>query len=129
MCFSIASAKFSTDLITVSYNFSDTSPEAVLSRMPHPERCVVRPGFFPSTAQGLEEERFLFVNLDADLYEPIRAGLEWFFPRMVSGGFILVHDYYSPAFTGARQAVQEFARSHKVGFLPVGDTLSVALRT
>ena len=108
--------------------FSDTSPEAVLAKMPDRERCMVRPGFFPDTANGLEDERFLFVNVDADLYEPILAGLEWFYPRMVPGGILLVHDYYSTAFTGARQAVVRFAKAQDVSFLPVGDTLSVACR-
>lgn len=108
--------------------FSDTSVEYVLSRMPQADKCVVRAGVFPDTARGLEEERFLFVNIDADLYEPIMAGLEWFYPRMSEGGIILVHDYYSTAFTGARQAVKDFSARHGRRFLPVGDTLSVALR-
>lgn len=105
--------------------FSDTSAEYVLSRMSHADKCVVRAGFFPDTARGLESERFLFVNVDADLYEPILAGLEWFYPRMAEGGIILVHDYYSTAFTGARQAVKDFSVRHGRRFLPVGD---VALR-
>lgn len=44
------------------------------------------------------------------------------------GGVILVHDYFSTAFTGARDAVKLFAETSRVMFLPVGDTLSVALR-
>lgn len=108
--------------------FSDTSVEYVMSRMPFRDRCVARKGFFPDTAKGLEHEKFIFVNIDADLYEPILAGLRWFYPRMSDGGIVLVHDYYSKAFTGARQAVELFARENHVRFLPVGDTLSVAIR-
>jgi O-methyltransferase len=33
------------------------------------------------------------VLLDADLFAPIKAGLELFWPRLVPGGLILVHDY------------------------------------
>ncbi|MBE6100540.1 MAG: methyltransferase [Selenomonas ruminantium] len=108
--------------------FSDTSPEYVLGRMPYRDKCIVRPGFFPDTAQGLEDERFAFVNIDADLYAPILAGLKWFVPRMVTGGIVLVHDYYSTAFTGAREAVDEYANEYGLRFVPIGDTLSVCAR-
>lgn len=108
--------------------FSDTSLDYVLSRMPFPDKCMIRKGFFPDTAVGLEDKEFLFVNIDADLYGPILAGLRWFYPRMVNGGIVLVHDYYSKAFTGAKEAVERFANENGVRFLPVGDTLSVAVR-
>lgn len=44
------------------------------------------------------------------------------------GGVILVHDFFSTAFTGAKEAVKVFAKKNGLLFLPVGDTLSVALR-
>ena len=34
--------------------FNDTSLELVLSRLPHPQRALPRPGRFPDTAAGLE---------------------------------------------------------------------------
>ncbi len=104
---------------------SNTSVEFVLGRMPHPEKCVVKKGYFPDTAEGLEEH-FSFVNIDTDLYKPIIAGLEFFWPRMVENGYIFVHDYFSSSYGGARKAIDEFAQKHHVGFLPIGDTLSVA---
>ena len=36
-------------------DFSDTSAEYVLSRMPHQNKCVVRKGFFPETANGIDD--------------------------------------------------------------------------
>lgn len=57
---------------------SDTSIELVLSKMPYPNNVVIKKGYFLETASGLENETFCFVNLDADLYEPIKAGLEFF---------------------------------------------------
>lgn len=107
--------------------FSDTSVQQVLNKMAFPNKCIVKKGFFPDTAEEIDEN-FVFVNIDVDLYEPILSGLRWFYPRMVSGGVILVHDYFSTAFTGARDAVKLFAETSRVMFLPVGDTLSVALR-
>lgn len=105
---------------------TNTSVEYVLSRMPYKNNCIVRKGYFPDTAIGLEDEQYAFVNIDVDLYKPILAGLEYFWPRMVTGGYIFVHDYFSFSYAGAKKAVEEFAEKHQIGFIPIGDTLSVA---
>ena len=57
---------------------SNTSVQLVLSRMLHPEQCAVRAGFFPDTTRDLQEVRYAFVNIDADLYQPVLEGLEYF---------------------------------------------------
>lgn len=94
-------------------DFSDTSAEAVLARLPHPEQAVIRKGFFPETASGLSDVRYAFVSLDADLYAPILAGLEYFYPRLNPGGVILLHDYNNGRFRGARQAVEDYEAAHQ----------------
>ncbi|MDR0747506.1 MAG: TylF/MycF family methyltransferase, partial [Helicobacteraceae bacterium] len=86
-----------------------TSEEIVRSRLPFPEQCVIKKGFFPETAQGIED-RFCFVNLDFDLYDPTLAGLKFFYPRMVEGGVILIHDYFNPGYKGVKAAVSDFAQ-------------------
>lgn len=102
-------------------DFSDTSVEEVLSRLPMPEKAVIRKGYFPDTAVGLEA-RFAFVSLDADLYEPTLSGLEWFCPRMVNGGVILLHDYQNARFSGVQAAVKAYEQQHgPLLLLPVGD--------
>lgn len=93
-------------------DFSDTSVEAVLARMPYPERVTIKKGFFPETASGMDGQSFLLVSLDADLYAPILAGLEYFYPRLVSGGMILLHDYNNERFRGAKQAVCDYESAH-----------------
>ncbi|MDE7173317.1 MAG: TylF/MycF family methyltransferase, partial [Helicobacter sp.] len=107
--------------------FANTSVELVLSKMPNPTQCVVRKGWFPDTARGLEGERFCFVSLDMDLHDPILAGLMFFYPRLVRGGAILVDDYFDPSFLGAKEAVDCFAREHHVVFAPIGDSSSIVL--
>jgi O-methyltransferase len=89
-----------------SYTYSGTSVELVMGKMKHPDNCVVRKGYFPETAEGLEE-RFAFVSLDADLYQPMREGLRYFYPRLTKGGYIFVHDFFTDAFTGTKEAVLE----------------------
>ena len=58
--------------------------------------------------------------MDADLYMPTKAGLEFFFPRMSKGGIILIHDYNSD-WPGLMRAVDEFVSANEVSLLPVPD--------
>jgi O-methyltransferase len=68
------------------------------------------PGFFPDSARELAETavRFSLVHLDMDIYESTKAGLEFFYPRMVKGGVILAHDYRNLGCPGVKQAIDEF---------------------
>lgn len=109
-------------------HFCNTSVELVMQKMTNASKVIVRKGYFPDTAVGLDDEKFCFVSLDADLYEPIKAGLEFFYPKMISGGVILVQDYYDEIFTGVKKAVNEFAKKHKIFFVPIGDDISVAIQ-
>jgi len=102
-------------------NFSDTSINYVLSQMPFPSRCIIRQGFFPSTAEGLED-RFAFVSLDSDLYKPIYSGLEYFYPRLTAGGYIFVHDFNNDAYKGVRQAVTEYCSANGIAYAPIPDS-------
>jgi O-methyltransferase len=88
-------------------HFKITHADIVVSKLPHPEMSIVREGYFPETTKGVDET-FCFVNLDFDLYQPTLSGLEFFYPRMVSGGVILIHDYFSETCKGVMAAVKEF---------------------
>lgn len=90
--------------------FSDTNLEIVKRTIASAwDICDVYPGYFPDTVtQELSERRFSLVNLDCDLYKPMRAGLSFFYPRMSSGGLLMLHDYSSSHWKGAKQAVDEF---------------------
>lgn len=110
--------------------FHDTSADLVLNRMPHKEQCVIKKGYFPDTAVGLENEKFCFVNLDMDLYKPQLEGLRFFYDRMVNGGVILLHDYYRQDLPGVKLAVDEFLEereSENISLFPIGDDCSIAI--
>lgn len=108
-------------------DFSDTSVEAVLSRMPHKDTIKICSGHFPATAQGLDD-KFALVSLDADLYEPTLAGLEWFLPRMVSGGVLILHDWDSTRFRGIKEAVEAYEKDHgRLALVPLGDFHGTAI--
>jgi O-methyltransferase len=91
--------------------FEDITLEKVQEYLKEYSTMKFRPGFFPDTAKGLEDEKFSLVYLDADLYESTKSGLEFFYPRMVAGGIILFDDYGSHRWTGVREAVDTFAAS------------------
>ena len=86
----------------------ETAAERVLAVLPHPERAVIRQGFFPQTAGGLEEERFALVSLDADLEESTLEGLRWFWPRLSPGGALLLHDWGNPRLPGVARALARY---------------------
>jgi len=72
-------------------------------------------GTFPGVVTPeLSAENFAFVSLDCDLYEPIKAGLVFFYPRLNAGGMIFVHDYSSGHWPGAKRAVDEFSEKNRL---------------
>lgn len=117
------------------YSFSDekrghlnmTSEDMVIQKMTYPQNCIVKKGYFPETAGGIDG-RFCFVNLDMDLYKPTLEGLYFFWDKMETGGIILVHDYFSDAYKGVESAVEEFvAKMRDVQLFPIGDSISIGL--
>lgn len=85
----------------------NTNVEDVLKKMPNLEKVVVKQGYFPESLQGLEDT-FALVSLDVDFEETTLEGLRYFWPRMASGGCILIHDYNSPRLAGVKKAVARY---------------------
>lgn len=102
-------------------DFSNTSLEAVLKLMPYPDQCKPIKGFFPQSAVEVDDE-FVFVSLDADLYDPLYAGLQFFYPKLVHGGYIFVHDFNNEGYKGARKAVETFCREQNINYMPLPDS-------
>ncbi len=97
--------------------FSDTSIEHVKKIISSKnDNVFYYKGYFPDTIPvDFRKKTFAFVHLDADLYEPVYTGLDFFYSRMSKGGYILIHDYN--AWIGARKAVDEFF--HKKPEIPI----------
>jgi len=106
---------------SATQDFSDTSVISVLKQMPVRDNCIPVKGFFPESAKGIEDS-FVLVSLDADLYDPIYAGLNFFFPRLVKGGYILIHDFNNDNYKGARKAVEQFCTEQSLNFVPLPDS-------
>jgi hypothetical protein len=91
-------------------DFADTSLEAVRNYLRDFKGVFFHKGFFPGSASELAKTStsFCLVHLDADIYESTRAGLNFFYPRMVKGGMIVSHDYRNLHCPGVKKAFAEF---------------------
>lgn len=95
-------------------DFSNTSIDHVRQVIGEPSRvCRFYPGWFPQSLDLAPEHdtaRYCAVSLDCDLYDPMKAGLDHFYPRLSRGGLLMLHDYSSGYWAGAKQAIDEFCR-------------------
>lgn len=65
-------------------------------------------GWIPDVFADLTERKYKLVHIDVDLYEPTKASVEYFFPRMISGGIMILDDYGSLLCPGAKKAADEY---------------------
>jgi len=94
-----------------SVQFADTSLTGVRMLL-GTENITYVQGFFPESVEKFEmPQRIAVAHIDCDLYEPMKAGLEWFYPRLSPGGIMLLHDYSSGHWPGATRAIDEFFRN------------------
>ena len=108
--------------------FQATSEATVRRALGATGNVVIHPGYFPATSKGLEGTRFAFVLLDLDVYAPTLAGLEFFYPRLASGGYCFVHDYNSPESNRAcRRALTEFLAGRPERVIELPDTWGSAV--
>jgi hypothetical protein len=102
--------------------FDDTSLEAVQALVAC-EAAVYVKGYFPESVDGNVpcDAQFCLVHIDCDLYAPFKAALEYFYPRLLPGGFLIMHDYSSLYWDGVESAVKEFFADKEEWPIPVPD--------
>ena len=74
------------------------------------ERIHYVKGRVEETTPALAPSRIAILRLDTDWYESTRHELEHLYPRLVSGGVLLIDDYGHWA--GSRKAVDEWLEEH-----------------
>jgi O-methyltransferase/8-demethyl-8-(2,3-dimethoxy-alpha-L-rhamnosyl)tetracenomycin-C 4'-O-methyltransferase len=62
-------------------------------------------GYFEDSLQSLEGKRFSVVRLDSDSYDSVETSLEYLYPLLSQGGFLIVDDWHLP---GCRMAVMDY---------------------
>ena len=85
-------------------------------------------GRFPETVNADTERRqYAVVHLDCDLYEPMIAGLRFFFPRLSPGGLLVIHDYGGAHWDGVKRAVDEFTTGINERLVQLPDKAGTAM--
>ena len=109
-----------------NHSFADSRIELILDKMRYPEKCIIKKGFFPESAKDVDD-KFCFVNLDMDIYQSTKDGLEFFWPKMVKRGIIMIHDYNNKNCKGVKKAVNEFAQKYDIGIGCLSDYAGSAI--
>ncbi len=108
------------------HDFADTDEELVRRKLGNSQHIQIHAGYFPDTTDGLGDLTFSLVNIDADLYAPVSAGLNYFYPRLSTGGVIMVHDY-TYRWEGLRRAVDEFITTIPENIIHVPDRFGTVM--
>ena len=91
-------------------DFKDTDYEGLkfyFERFHH--NITLFKGFVPHTFTMIDPfKMYSFVHIDVDLYQSVKDSLDYFFPRMVMGGIIIIDDYGFESTRGALVSVDEF---------------------
>jgi Macrocin-O-methyltransferase (TylF) len=111
----------------IKRGFSDTSVEGVRALVGDQNVQFVQ-GHFPASSSQLPPDvSFCLVHLDCDLYAPMASALTYFYPRLVPGGFLIMHDYSSLHWDGAERAVDEFLANKAEALVPMPDSCGSAV--
>lgn len=110
-------------------DFSSTSAEKVAALMAPYPFTTIHVGFIPQSFQGFDPGPIAWAHVDVDIYQAVKDSIEFIYPRLVRGGFLVFDDYGFPSCPGARRAVDEaFADRPEVPIcLPTGQALVVKL--
>jgi len=109
--------------------FGDTSLESVKALVGETNVTFVKGHFPESVSVVAPQVSFCLVHIDCDLYAPCRAALEYFYPRLNPGGFLIMHDYSSMYWNGVAKAVDDFFADKVERLIPIPDKSgSVAVR-
>ncbi len=115
----------------VKGRFSMTSVEHVRRTLAEFPEVKIYKGWVPDVFRELPDRDYRFVHIDVDLYEPTRDCLHFFYPRLNSGGIIVVDDFgpwpRGGRYPGCSKAVMEFcqAQNLSVAALTTGNALIV----
>lgn len=69
---------------------------------------VFHRGWIPDRFHEVRTERFAFVHVDVDLWQPTLDSVEFFYPRLSEGGILLCDDYGCSTCPGATAAINRF---------------------
>jgi len=102
------------------------TPELVRGYFTEFPKTRICADWIPQVFAPLDEVRWAFVHLDVTLHAPTLAALEYFYPRLNSGGVIVCDG--SPFCPGARTAWDEFCASRNLAWVVLGNRETVLIK-
>lgn len=102
--------------------FSDTSVEYVKDFVGADNTVFIK-GYFPESLKtvDLDNVNFSLVHIDCDLEKPFISALNYFYPKLMKGGFLILHDYSSLHWPAARKAIENFFSNKSEKLIPIPD--------
>jgi hypothetical protein len=78
------------------------------------DQVVFLKGWFKDTLPHAPIESLSLMRLDGDYYESTMDGLVNLYPKLASGGFVVIDDYGEDMWTYCRKAVDDFRAAHGI---------------
>lgn len=92
-------------------NFSDCDFDFMVAffKTTMPKVRLIK-GFFPDpkVLRQITDDKFSYVHVDVDLYQSTKDCLEYFVPKLVLNGVLIIDDYGFITTPGAKEAVDEY---------------------
>ncbi len=92
--------------------FTRTSMETARETLSDFSGVNIHKGWIPDVFDEVPEQKYRFVHVDVDVYEPTLASFRYFYPRLSTGGIMMCDDFGPWAnnnWPGCIRAVNEFA--------------------
>lgn len=108
------------------HRYPDTWTEVTRAFAGYSNVRLVR-GRVPDTLPHVTSDRVCFVSIDMNVATPEIAATEYFWPRLVDGGVVVIDDYGCQGHEAQKTAFDTFAKGHQraVLALPTGQGLLI----
>ena len=86
-------------------------------------------GWIPRAFELLNDSnKYKFVHIDVDLYQPTLDTLNYIYDKVVKGGIIITDDYRSSIFPGNQKAWEKFFNNKNIGSLTLPSGQAVVIK-
>ncbi len=89
-------------------SMNETSEAFVRGRFHDYPIVHICPGVMPETFEPLADKTISVANIDVDNHDSVRDCLQFIYPRMEKGGYVILDDYWCDSCPGAKIATNDF---------------------
>jgi O-methyltransferase len=93
------------------------------------DNVVIVKGIVPESLDKVNIEKVAYLSIDMNCAEPERAALEFFWPKLVSGGIVILDDYVFSGRELQQKSADEFAKLMGVKILSLPTGQGIILKT